>query len=110
MDQTSFTEITGVRIVLVAMTAGRGMIDIRYQIVDPDKAIVVHDYDNPPALIVEKNDALLNRTRHEGSHDFELHPGVVYSVQIMNSGGLISSGSVVSVQIGDGRLEHVTVQ
>ncbi|MCP4429170.1 MAG: hypothetical protein GY803_32185, partial [Chloroflexi bacterium] len=31
MDQTSFTEITGVRIVLVAMTAGRGMIDIRYQ-------------------------------------------------------------------------------
>src|SRR5690606_38693019 len=89
MDQTRFTAETGVHLVLVAMTAGGGMIDLRYQVVDPDKAVVVHDWDNPPTIIAGRTEQELWRTRHDGAHDDEPHAGVVYSHMILNGGGLV---------------------
>jgi hypothetical protein len=37
----------GIRITNVALTGGGGIVDIRFQAVDPDKAIGIHDPENP---------------------------------------------------------------
>jgi hypothetical protein len=109
LPQTAFTEATGVRLTLVAITAAGGMIDIRYQVVDPEKAVVVHDEDKPPLIIDADTGAKLFYTRHSG-HDFDLNPAIIYSYRILNSAGLIKRGETITVQIGDTRLENVPVQ
>jgi hypothetical protein len=109
LPQTAFTEETGIRLTLVAITAAGGMIDIRYQVVDPDKAVIIHDEDNPPLIMDTKTGTPLFFTRHSG-HSFDLHTGVTYSYHIINSGGLIKRGEKIMLQIGDSRLENVPVQ
>lgn len=109
VPQTAFTEETGVRITLVALTAGDGIIDIRYQVVDPEKSVIVHDDELPPTILHVETGTPLLFTRHE-HHDFEMHTGVVYSHQINNSGGLVKRGDRVAVRIGSSVLEDVPVQ
>lgn len=109
VPQTVFTEETGVHITLVALTAGGGIIDIRYQVVDPEKSVIVHDDELPPTILHVKTGTPLLFTRHEHS-DFDMHTGVVYSHQIINSGSLVKRGNRVAIRIGSSVLEDVPVQ
>ena len=109
VPQTAFTEETGVRITLVALTAGGGIIDIRYQVVDPEKSVIMHDDELPPTILHLETGTPLLFTRHAHG-DFEMHTGVVYSHQIINSGGLVKRGDRLAVRIGSAILEDVPVQ
>lgn len=105
----TFEEQTGVRILRVVMTSGGGMVDIQYQVLNPDKALIVHDDDNPPTLVDEANGLLIATPFHE--HSFrELHTAVTYHEIIMNSGGLLQRGSRITLTIGEAKLEHMIVQ
>lgn len=107
--QAAFEEETGIRLIRVAMTAGGGMLDFQYQVVDPDKALIVHDDDNPPALIEESTGWLFATPFHD--HAFrELHTAVTYHELITNGDGLLNRGSKVTLTVGEARLEHVPVQ
>ena len=110
MPQTAFEAETGVRLVHVALTAGGGMIDLRYQIVDPDKAVIVHDEETPPTLVDEATGQAISTTWHEHDSTQELHTGVNYYELIMNPDGIIKRGNTVTLIIGDARLEHIRVQ
>lgn len=110
MDQAHFTEETGVKITRIAVSAGGGMIDLRYQIADPDKAIIVHDDERPPTIIDERSGTVISRPWHEHSHDRDLHTAVIYYELLMNPEGIINPGSLVTIKIGDTILEHVRVQ
>jgi hypothetical protein len=109
-SQTAFTEETGLRIVRVYSTAGGGMIDVRYQVVDPDKAILIHDLENPPALVNETTGQMINRPYHDHSSQTELHTGVTYNELLINQGGVIKPGDLVTLSVGAVRLEHILVQ
>jgi hypothetical protein len=85
------------------------MIDLRYQVVDPDKAVMVHDDENPPTIVDEATGQAINTPFHEHGAS-ELHTAITYHELIMNAGGLIKRGSAVTIVIGDARLEHVRVQ
>ena len=107
--QVAFEEETGIRVIRVAMTAGGGMLDFQYQVVDPDKSLIVHDDDNPPALIDERSDLAFATPFHD--HAFrELHTAVTYHELITNGDGLLGRGSQVTLTVGEARLEHVLVQ
>ena len=110
MTQTVFSEKTGVRVTLVALTAAGGMVDLRLQVIDPGKAVIIHDPSKPPTIIHERLKIPFYRLRHEHAHDFELHTGVIYSFQIMNGDGVIQQGDLVTIQIGDAQLRGVPVQ
>ncbi|RMG90432.1 MAG: hypothetical protein D6706_19645 [Chloroflexi bacterium] len=110
LPQTTFTEATGVRIMLVAITAGGGMIDLRYQIADPDKAVIVHDEENPPTIIDERTGKVISRPWHDHAHDQDLHTAVTYYELILNPDGLIRPGQTVTIRIGNAELKHVPVQ
>jgi len=108
--EANFIEVTGVRVIRVGLASGGGMLDLRYQIVDPDKADVVHDPDNPPMLVDEATGQTVSRPWHDHSHDKDLHFAITYFEILMNPGGVLKPGSMVTVVIGDARLEHVLIQ
>ena len=109
-SKAAFEEATGVRLLWVAVTAGGGMIDLRYRVIDPDKALIVHDQKRPPRIIHEASGRALSRPWMDHSHKRKQHAAVTYYRLLTNSGGMVKRGSLVTVAIGDARLEHVVVQ
>jgi hypothetical protein len=109
-QQAIFEEKSGVRIVRLAITSGGGMIDLRYLVIDPDKALVIHDRDNPPTVVDESTGQSYNTPWMDHGHTRALKAGVVYYTLLLNQGGGIRRGDWVTVIIGGYRLEHVIVQ
>ncbi len=104
-----FEEETGIRVLRIARTAGGGVIDLQFQVVDPDKALIIHDDEKPPMMIDEKSNFIFANPFHEHA-DRELHTAVTYHTLIMNGGGLLQKGSEVTLQVGDSMLQNVLVQ
>ncbi len=105
----------GIRITQVAVTADGGMVDFRYQVIDPEKAINLTledkqgDIPDLPVLVAEDNGGLINSAAQMAAkHD--IRAGQTYFLLYRNNRGAVKSGSTVSVIIGDQRLEHVAVQ
>ena len=109
LSLTSFQEQTGVRVVRVAVTGGGGLIDLRYQVLDPNKAVIVHD-GRPPALVDEKTGAVIDGLFMGHAHSGEPRAGVTYPLLFVNAQGLIKRGGHASVRLGNSVLEHVAVQ
>lgn len=97
----------GIRVTQIATTADGGMVDFRYQVVDPDKALaMMDDLSTTPVLVAEDSGTLVNSAAMMANkHD--LHAGVIYFLLFRNTDGSIKAGRPVSVVIGDLRLEHV---
>ena len=108
--KVTFEEATGVRLLWVAVTAGGGMIDLRYQVLDPDKALIVHDQKRPPKIIDEATGRTISRPWMAHGHKRRLRMAASYYQLLMNSGRIIKRGSPVTVVIGEARLEHIVVQ
>lgn len=105
----AFEEQTGIRILRVVMTAGGGVVDIQYQILNPDKALIVHDDENPPAMIDNASGLVIATPFHD--HKFrELHTAVNYHELIMNGGGLLHRGSKITLIVGESKLENLIVR
>lgn len=101
----------GIDVTLIAVTAAGGLVDFRYQVVDPDKADpVIHDIDLFPRLIVEDTGVTLGMMRLPHNHTTELKLGGNYFFLLANANNALQPGSKVTVVIGDVRLEHVVVQ
>lgn len=104
-----FEDATGIRVVRVVLTAGDGIVELHYQVLDPDKAVGVHDDENPPGLIDEGSGAIIAVPFHD--HSFrELHTAVTYREMFMNGGGLLEHGSKVTLAVGSAIIEHIEVQ
>ncbi len=108
--QAAFEEVTGVQILRVAITAGGGILDLRYRVLDPDKAIVVHDKDNPPAIIHEASNRTANRPFMHHKKARDMHLAVTYYELLLNPGEIVKPGDPVTVVLGGAKLEHVIVQ
>jgi hypothetical protein len=110
MSEPAFEEATGIQLVRIAVTAGGGMLDLRYRVLDPDRSIIVHDPRKPPAIIDESTGRTASRPwmpHHSGK---DLHLAQTYYELIVNPGGVIRRGNTVTLVIGDARLSHVVVQ
>ncbi len=101
----------GVRVNLVAVTADGGLVDVRFTVVDKDKAgHILHDSASMPDLYVESTGAVLS-TRNPMAHkQITLLDGATYFLLYPNSGGAIQRGTGVSVVIDGIRLEPVDAQ
>jgi hypothetical protein len=101
----------GINVTLIGVTAAGGLIDFRYQVVDPVKADpMVHDLELLPKLIVEDSGAALTFSSLPHKHSDELELGGSYFFLMGNSNNAIRPGSLVSVVIGEYRLEHLVAQ
>ena len=101
---------SGVRLVRVAVTGGGGLVDLRYQVVDPNKAVAVHETQTPPAIIDERTGLVLNRLLMGHAHQGQLKAAVSYYLIFENTGNWVRRGSKVTVLLGDAQVEHVVVK
>jgi hypothetical protein len=94
----------GIKVNLVAVTATGGLVDLRFMVIDKDKAAhVFHDAATMPELFVENSGAVLS-TRKGMQHALTLADGARYFILYSNPGGVVQAGTQVSVVIGDVRL------
>jgi hypothetical protein len=92
------------------VTGGGGLLDLRYQVVDPNKAVTVHENRTPPAIIDERTGLVLNRLLMGHAHTGQLKPAVSYYLVFENTGNWVRRGSEVTVLLGDAQVEHVVVK
>jgi hypothetical protein len=110
VSTSGLAERSGVRLVRVAVTGDGGLLDLRYQMVDPGKAAAVHEARTPPAIIDERTGLVLNRLLMGHAHHGQLKPAVSYYLIFENTGNWVHRGSVVTVLLGDAQVEHVVVK
>jgi hypothetical protein len=101
----------GVRVNLVAVTANGGLVDVRFTVIDKEKAAqILHDSASMPELFVEATGAVLS-TRNPMAHKkLDLLDGATYFLLFPNSGGAIQRGTPVSVVIDGIRLAPIDAQ
>jgi hypothetical protein len=113
----SIEERWGIRITQLGLTADGGMVDLRYQIVDPNKALPLIESENsnpqnqapPVALVAEDSgDRVDSIALMPPKHD--LVPGRTYFLLFHNTRNSISAGRPATVAVGDLQLEHIVVQ
>ena len=96
----------GIRTMLVAVTAAGGMVDVRYRIVDPEKAAkLVKDGGIMPMVYVQDSDVMLIAEAHMRTQ--KLIADRMYIDLIPNTQNAVKRGTVVTVAFGDVALEPI---
>ena len=100
----------GIRFTSVDVTAGGGMIQLQYQILDSDKSNAVHDATSAPFVVDANGNKYadpgmvghthVGKTKVAGRTDYIL---------LADARGGVKSGSVVTVKIGDLELRNIHV-
>jgi hypothetical protein len=100
----------GIRITLLGVTAGGGILDFRYKVLDADKATAwLKNEALMPMLINENSHAEVMHAAGMG-HAPRLVAGKVYYMLIGNSGRAIGPGDPVAVVIGNLRVGPIAAQ
>jgi len=100
---------SGVKIVRVAASGAGGLLDLRYQVVDPDLAAAIHDAKTPPAIVDERSGIVFSHLFMGHAHDGPVKAAVTYYLVFENSGSWVHPGDKVTVLLGNAQVEHVTV-
>jgi hypothetical protein len=110
LSNAAFERRSGVRVVRVALSGGGGLVDVRYQVIDPDAAASLHDAATPPRLVDERTGVLVNELFMGHSHKGRLRAAQSYYLVFDNPGSLVQRGSRVTVQLGSAQVAHVPVR
>jgi hypothetical protein len=102
--------LKGVRILHVAVSGDGGLVDVRYQILDPDKANALHAANTPPELVDETTGVVVDNLFMGHTHKTTDRPGQTEFFLFENPGNLVQTGSKVSVELGGVRVAHVPVE
>lgn len=96
----------GIDVNLIGVTAAGGLIEFRYQVVDPDKANqMMQDTTLLPVVVVEDTGATMVIPRPH--HAVEPQLGGTYFFLFANAHNAIQAGSQLTLVMGDARLEHI---
>ena len=103
----------GIKILSLRPTAGGQMLDLRFQVVDPEKARAVLDKNKKAYLLDEKTGKTLPVpvTKAGSMRQTTLKPnaGRIYFILFSNSKRTVREGGSVSLVIGDFRKDGITV-
>ncbi len=98
----------GIRIIHVALVSQGGLIDLRYQVTDPDKAYDLFDaVENIPRVVAEDGTEM---GMNDDPHTHNLEFGYQYFFLLRNANGSVKPGTHVSVAVGDKILPFVPVE
>jgi hypothetical protein len=98
----------GIRFVHLAVLADGGLLELRFQIVNPDRvALMFEDLELIPWIIDEDTGTEIKLNNLPHSHDIPagLNEFIIYR----NIGGVVLPGDLVTLVVGDLRLEHFRV-
>lgn len=110
VSAAELVEHSGVHVTQVATTGGGGLVDLRFQVVDPTKAHLLHNQATPPAIVDQTTGVVAKDLFMGHAHKAGFHAGQTYYLIFKNPGNLVQRGSEVSVLLGNAQLDHVIVQ
>lgn len=100
----------GIRITHVAVTADNGLVEMRFLVLDSDRALaMMQDVNNVPVLRVEETGAVI-RSAALMTAKHAVAAGRTGFLLYRNTGGAITSGGSISVVFGPLELQHVRAQ
>jgi len=100
---------TGIRILSAHAVGDGGIIDVRYQVLDPLKASIVEgDPTKTPALKDVRNGAVLTDSAAM-RHGHAQRPAGTYFLLYFNKGGAVKSGDFINVTVAGLTLKNVPV-
>jgi len=109
ITQSTLEEKYGLRIQLLAVTAAGGLVDLRLQIADAEKAkAFLDDHAHFPALRV--GDEVFLRTSEEAvaaEQDIQIENGKSIFILFPNTGNILKPGDPVDIIFGDLQLEPI---
>jgi len=101
--EQAMADFAGIRVTKVIVTADGGLVDLRYQVIDPDKAdFLFTDLDFVPKLVPAGTDKVISLT--DVPHKHGLQSGLQYFIIYRNVDGLVTPCGYVDLMIGDVRL------
>ena len=105
----AFEDRTGIRLVRVAVTGASGLVNVSYRVLDPSKAAQTLGEDHVITVTDEATGMQLAHPWMGHSAHPLLQPAITYFSLIEDTDQLLSTGSLVTLQIGDSQLQHVPV-
>ena len=109
ISAAALEEQYGIRVTLIGVTAGGGMVDFRFKVIDAEKAEALLDHhESMPQLIPADSKVRLGLPG--GAHSPTYVDGKVYYMLYGNAGGIVRPGMPVQVAFGDLVLEPVVAQ
>ncbi|MBK7894368.1 MAG: hypothetical protein WAS33_09510 [Candidatus Promineifilaceae bacterium] len=98
----------GVRFTHLALVAQGGLLDVRYQVTDPDKAVYMFDeVENIPRIIASNGIELaMNDDPH--THDMEF--GFSYFFLLRNIDDSVKPGDLVTIKLGELELPYFQIE
>jgi hypothetical protein len=106
VSASELEERLGIQMTLVAVTAGGGLLDIRFRVTDAAKAAKVFEPESAPVVIAGEGAVVIGPPEPpKGDTPTE---GQVYILLYPNSGGAVKPGSKVVLAFGDVGLEYQT--
>lgn len=114
-SRSSLEDQWGIRIASLRVTAAGQMIDFRYRILDPEKAVPIVDRKLKPQLIDQASHRALGvpvAPKVGALRQTSVKPiaGRIYFVLFGNPNQLVKPGSKVTVVIGNFRVENLIVE
>ncbi len=101
----------GVRVTQVASTADGGMVDFRFIVLDPDKALAwMNDINQYPVMRTEDSGIMIVSTADMSMVGHSLNAGQTYFLLYRNTGGSVTPGTPVTVSFGDLQINHVVAR
>jgi hypothetical protein len=79
-------------------------------VIDAGKARNFGHYTETSPLIIAEDSGKLVEVTIMGLHNHRVEAGRIYYIMYRNTANALEPGSLVTIQIGDLRLEHVLVQ
>jgi hypothetical protein len=110
VTEAGLVTVSGVRVTFVSLTGAGGLVDLRFQVVDPDKANALHNADTPPALIDEETGLVVSQLLMGHSHTDSYKAGTTYYLVFENPGNIVQRDGKVTVLLGPAQVEHVVVR
>ena len=110
VSASGLVERSGVKITQVAVTGDGGLVDLRFTVVDANKAATLHDPAHPPAVVDQRTGLVVKDLLMSHAHTSPFKAGVTYYLVFNNPGNWVHRGDKVAVLLGNARVENVTVR
>ena len=110
VSASGLVEHSGVKITQVAVTGDGGLVDLRFTVVDANKAATLHDPATPPAVVDQRTGLVVKDLLMSHAHTARFKAGVTYYLVFNNPGNWVHRGDKVAVLLGNARVENVTVR
>lgn len=99
----------GIRVKQVGVTAEGGLVDLRYTVIDPDKAARMFE-DLATVPLITTADGTRIQLTSKVKHHQQFETGRTYYILYKNPRDAVRAGSIVSVLVGDARVDGIVAR